>query len=255
MRDGRATYRLWRVRARVAFLSSRAPVARTDANAHYSRRRALSARLPEVLELPERLRVGCGGTCHRIVSEDELRAVAPVVPQYRGGFVSSCGWLRHRPGGVGLRSERAGVTGPWGRRLRGTRGPARSREQLWERKSVHRSAKMTSRSRFGAFVYTVAPLWAGAGTQECTQIGENGLSVSFWDTCVHCCDARVARVATRAASSGTSAPTTMACRRRPLGGRLSSGRENRSCASGAAASLASSPRRQPTQTPEELFSV
>ena len=188
MRDGRATYRLWRVRARVAFLSSRAPVARTDANAHYSRRRALSARLPEVLELPERLRVGCGGTCHRIVSEDELRAVAPVVPQYRGGFVSSCGWLRHRPGGVGLRSERAGVTGPWGRR-RGTRGPARSREQPWGQKSVHRSAKMTSRSRFGAFVYTVAPLWAGAGTQECTQIGENGLSVSFWDTCVHCCDA------------------------------------------------------------------
>ena len=155
MRDGRATYRLWRVRARVAFLSSRAPVARTDANAHYSRRRALSARLPEVLELPERLRVGCGGACHRIVSEDELRAVAPVVPQYRGGFVSSCGWLRHRPGGVGLRSERAGVTGPWGRR-RGTRGPARSREQPWGQKSVHRSAKMTSRCRSGTLVYTVA---------------------------------------------------------------------------------------------------
>ena len=156
MRDGRATYRLWRARARVAFLSSRAPVARTDANAHYSRRRALSARLPEVLELPERLRVGCGGACHRIVSEDELRAVAPVVPQYRGCFVSSCGWLRHRPGGVGLRSERAGVTGPWGRRLRGTRGPARSREQLW-------------------------------GAKECTQIGENDLSESFWGICVHCC--------------------------------------------------------------------
>ena len=155
MRDGRATYRLWRVRARVAFLSSRAPVARTDANAHYSRRRALSARLPEVLELPERLRVGCGGACHRIVSEDELRAVAPVVPQYRGGFVSSCGWLRHRPGGVGLRSERAGVTGPWGRR-RGTRGPARSREQPWGQKSVHRSAKTASRCRSGALVYTVA---------------------------------------------------------------------------------------------------
>ena len=224
MRDGRATYRLWRVRARVAFLSSRAPVARTDANAHYSRRRALSARLPEVLELPERLRVGCGGACHRIVSEDELRAVAPVVPQYRGGFVSSCGWLRHRPGGVGLRPERAGVTGPWGRRLRGPRGPARSREQLW-------------------------------GAKECAQIGENDLSVSFWGTCVHCCDARVARVAMRAAPGGTSTSIAMACRRRPLGGRLSPGRENRSCASGAAASLASSPRRQPTQTPEGLFSV
>ena len=40
-------------------------------------------------------------------------------------------WLRHRPGGVGLRSECPGITGPWGRRRRGTRGPARSRERAW----------------------------------------------------------------------------------------------------------------------------
>ena len=46
--------------------------------------------------------------------------------------------------------------GPWGRRCRGTRGPARSREWPWGRRSVHRSAKMASRRRFGAFVYTVA---------------------------------------------------------------------------------------------------
>ena len=38
-------------------------------------------------------------------------------------------WLRHRPGGVGLRFER----------------PARSRERPWVRRSVHRSAKMASR--------------------------------------------------------------------------------------------------------------
>ena len=94
---------------------------------------------------------------------------------------------------------------------------------------------------------------AVVGAKECAQIGENDLSVSFWDTCVHCCDARGVRVAMRAAPTSTSAPTTMACRRRPLGGRLSPGRENRSCASGAAASSASSPRRQPTQTPEGLF--
>ena len=31
--------------------------------------------------------------------------------------------------------------------------------QTWRRRSVHRSAKMASRSRFGSFVYTVA-LWA-----------------------------------------------------------------------------------------------
>ena len=77
--------------------------------------------------------------------------------------------------------------GPWGRRCRGTRGPARSRERPWGRRSVHRSAKMASRRRFGAFVYTVAT--------------------------------RVAiRIATRAASGGTSASTTMACRRRLLAG-------------------------------------
>ena len=89
--------------------------------------------------------------------------------------------------------------------------------QTWGRRSVHRSAKTGSRSRFGALVYTVAPL-----------------------------------VATRAASGGTSAPTTMTCRRRPFGGRLPLGRKNRLCASGAAARLVSSPRQQPTQTPEEL---
>ena len=66
--------------------------------------------------------------------------------------------------------------GPWGRRCRGTRGPARSRERPWVCRSVHRSAKMASRRRFGAFVYTVAPLRADVGAQECTQIGANGLS-------------------------------------------------------------------------------
>ena len=56
------------------------------------------------------------------------------------------------------------------------------------------------------------------GTQECTQIGENGLTEPFWGIRVHCCDARVARVATRVATGGTSASTAMVCRRRPLGG-------------------------------------
>ena len=51
--------------------------------------------------------------------------------------------------------------------------------QTWGRRSVHRSAKMASRCRFGAFVYTVA---------------------------------------TRAASGGTSASTATACRRRLLAG-------------------------------------
>ena len=46
--------------------------------------------------------------------------------------------------------------GPWGRRHRGTRGPARSRARPWGRRSVHKSAKMASRGCFGSFVYTVA---------------------------------------------------------------------------------------------------
>ena len=45
---------------------------------------------------------------------------------------------------------------PWGRRCRGTHDPTRSRERSWGRRSVHRSAKTASRSRFGALVYTVA---------------------------------------------------------------------------------------------------
>ena len=55
------------------------------------------------------------------------------------------------------------------------------------RRSVHKSVEMASRCRFGAFVYTVALLWTTVGTQECTQIGGNGLSVPFWGICVHCC--------------------------------------------------------------------
>ena len=87
-------------------------------------------------------------------------------------------------------------------------------------------------------------------SQECTQISENGPLEPFWSVCVHFCDASFA---TRAASGGTSAPTAMACRRRPLGGRLPLGRENRLCVSGATASLASSPRQQPTQAPGETY--
>ena len=59
--------------------------------------------------------------------------------------------------------------------------------QTWGHRSVHRLARMASRSRFGAFVYTVAT--------------------------------RVAiRIATRAAPGGTSASVATACRRRPLAG-------------------------------------
>ena len=54
-------------------------------------------------------------------------------------------WLRHRPGGVGLRPERPGITGAM--------GPSMSWDP-WPRPVAR----------------------AAVGMQECTQIGENGLS-------------------------------------------------------------------------------
>ena len=120
----------------------------------------------------------------------------------------------------------------------------------------------------------VAPPGRASGrgdSQECTQIAENGLSAPFWGICVHCCASRgsceqpwgrrsvhksvemaprsrfgsfvytvatrvAIRIATRAAPGGTSASTTMACRRRPSRRPLSLGREDGLCASGAAVS-------------------
>ena len=121
----------------------------------------------------------------------------------------------------------------------------------WDRNSVHKWEDRVSRCRFGAFVYTVATREDRASdrgdSQECTQIGETGLSDPFRGTCVHCCDASFTM---RITSGGTSTSTTMACRWRPLAGRLSLGREDRPCASGAAVRLASSPRQQPTQIPD-----
>ena len=104
-------------------------------------------------------------------------------------------WLRHRPGGVGLRSEHPGITRAKGPSTSWDSWPTRSRKGPWGRRSVHRSAKTASRGRFGAFVYTVATLWTDVGMQECTQIGENGLSESFLGICVHCCTHELCRVA------------------------------------------------------------
>ena len=92
--------------------------------------------------------------------------------------------MRYRPGGVGLRPGHPGVTGAM--------EPSTSWDP-WPRPVTREAVR----------------------TQECTQIGENGLSGLFWVICVHCCDSRGSR------------------------------------ASGAAARLASLPKQQPTQTPEE----
>ena len=75
-----------------------------------------------------------------------------------------------------------------------------------------------------------------AVTQECTQIGENGLSTPFWGICVHCCAARIVR------ADGGDAGVYTDWRKRSLDAVL-----------GHLCTLLrrDSPRRQPTRTPEE----
>ena len=147
-----------------------------------------------------------------------------------GSFVSSCGWV---------------VASPPRRR-----GPHRQGDG---RRSVHRSAKMAPRRRFGAFVYTIGP-WAWV-------VGSLGIAIVYTNgrigpfraglgrlcTLLRCCGqtwgrrsvhrlakmasprrfgafvytvaTRVAiRIATRVAPGGTSVSATMACRRRLLAG-------------------------------------
>ena len=93
--------------------------------------------------------------------------------------------------------------------------------QTWGRNSVHRSPKTASQRRFGAFVYTVA-------TRVAIRIATR---------------AACARWRERLSRHGVPAA--------PPRWPLSLGREDKLCASGAVARLASSPRRQPTRTPEE----
>ena len=93
----------------------------------------------------------------------------------------------------------------------------------WARPGHHQAASCGLRRcrelGLREFVWVVASLpWRRGGchrhaaTQECTQIGETGLSEPFWGICVHCC---AASFTMRITSGGTSTSTTMACRWRP----------------------------------------
>ena len=91
-------------------------------------------------------------------------------------------------------------------------------------------------------------LWVALGSQQCTQMGGSGFSAPFWGVCVHCCDASrdTSSVRWHERLNHHGVPAA------PPHWSLPLSREDRLCASGAAARLASSPRRQPTRTPEEL---
>ena len=86
-------------------------------------------------------------------------------------------------------------------------------------------------------------------SQECTQIGENGPSTPFWGIRVHCCDAScdASRVRWHERPNRHGVPAA------PPRWPPPTWSENSFCASGGAASLVSSPRQQPTQTPGETY--
>ena len=102
--------------------------------------------------------------------------LAESAPRARPGHhqAASCGLRRCRE--LGLREfVWVAASLPW---RRGGRHRHAAR-----RRSVHRSVEMAPRCRFGAFVYTVATREDRASdrgdSQECTQIGETGLSDPF----------------------------------------------------------------------------
>ena len=162
--------------------------------------------------------------------------------------------MRHRLGGVGLRSERPGITGAMGpstswdqwphpvtRAVVGTQectqigqnGPSEPFWGIrvhcwtvglgcgwpWDRNSVHKWEDRASPRRFGAFVYTVG-LWRRCGQARGRRSVHRSTEMASprrFGAFVYTVATRVAiRIATRAASGGASAPTAMACRRRPL---------------------------------------
>ena len=156
---------------------------------------------------------------------------------------------------MSVRSERPGITGPWGRRRRGACSPARSRERtVGAQECTQIGENGLSTPFWGICVHCCA---AGSrerpwGAQECTQIGENCLSTPFRGICVHCCDAGVARAAVGDAGVytdwlkwplGVVSGHLCTLLRHPV----ASGGAN-----GAVARSASSSRRQPTQTSMSL---
>ena len=153
--------------------------------------------------------------------------------------------------------------GPWGCRCRGTRGPARSRP--WPCRSPPRRGRLGPRARPGpgcppAFAppCATAPRTQASGSGCARRVGGIGAEHRAQPLLGRvaapqrrpCPREPASAVATRVASGGTSAPTAMVCRQRPSVAHLSLSRENRLCASDAAAGLAFSPRCQPTKPPK-----
>ena len=176
------------------------------------------------------------------------------------------GQLRHRPGSVGVTALAVtqectqigenGLSVPfWGIRVHccavglGCGWP-------WDRNSVHKWEDRASPHRIGAFVYTVGLLGCCAVVDRCEDaiVYTDHRKRPLGAVSGHLCTLlrRESRYESRRELRQVAQAPQPPWR---AGGApslaLSLGREDRLCASGAAARLASSPRRQPTRTPEE----
>ena len=169
--------------------------------------------------------VGLLGCCEQPWGRNSVHKSVEMAPRGRfGAFVYTVGPWAWAVGGLGIAIVYTnGRIGPLRAGLGRLCTLLRCCERPWGRRSVHRSVEMAPRRRFGAFVYTVA-------TRVAIQIAPRAACVRWHE--------RLSRHGVPAA---------------PPRWPLSLGREDRLCASGAAARLASSPRRQPTRTPEEPF--
>ena len=161
---------------------------------------------------------------------DSVAAMAPSLPAKRNTLMK----LRELVWVGGCVTALAAWTSPPGRR----------------RRSVHKSVEMAPPRRFGAFVYTVATREDRSSDRGDAGVYTNRLKWPLGAVSGHLCTLlrRESRYESRRELRQVArAPQPP----RRAGGALSLGREDRLCASGAAARLASSPRHQPTRTPEE----
>ena len=91
----------------------------------------------------------------------------------------------------------------------------------WDHNSVHKWEDRASPHRIGAFVYTVGLLRCCGQMRGCNSVHRSPKMASRrrFGAFVYTVTTRVAiRIASRAASGGTSASATMACRLHPLAG-------------------------------------
>ena len=87
----------------------------------------------------------------------------------------------------------AGTTGWYGNRHASFRGVSH-REAYSDHQHAYKMCLCVTLKGCRRSHNTLFLTWANVGTQECTQIGKNNLSASFWVICVHYCAASGCRM-------------------------------------------------------------